>query len=219
MSDPVIEVEPRGGARDYKIGVWLKDLLASTPGAERQVVRAALLNTIRDFFHESYAWRDTQVMTLKAGKSKYYLSPFDAHTDVAGVLAVYVDGRQLKPLPETVHMPLDPATPQYFYCFAPDSIELFPTPDATVSRGLRIVVALVPNANVKRVPAIAMTKFYTTIHHGTLAALHSQVKKPYSDLDSAAAHARLYKSGVGKARLMAAKAYSQADQFSFPFFA
>ncbi len=220
MADPIIEVEPRGGAKDYKIDLWLKDLLAYTPGAERKVVKTQLLNTLRDFFHDSYAWRSTQVLTLKEGRSKYYLTPYDAHTDVAGVLAVYVNGTQLAPISDSPGlMPGQTGTPRYFYCFAPDSVEIFPTPDATTARGLKIVVALVPNSNVKRVPSIAVTKYYTPILDGTLARLYSQPNKPYTNPPMAAAKQQLYRYGMSRARAQARTAFSSAETFQFPFFA
>lgn len=219
MSDPTIEVEPRGGARDYKIDIWLKDLLAYTPGATRKVVRQELLNTLRDFFNDSYAWRSSHTQSVRAGRSKYYLSPVDAHTDVAGVLTVYVNGKELMPLPEYVSYSTDPGTPRYFYCFAPDSIELFPTPDVDIARGLRIQSALVPNPNVKRVPAIAVTKFYNPILDGTLARMYAQPNKPYSSPQMAAAKQQLYKYGVARARAQARRGFTSSDPFSFPFFA
>jgi hypothetical protein len=219
MSDPIIEVEPRGAARDYKIDIWLKDLLAYTPGAERKVVRQELLNTLRDFFNESYAWRNSTTQNLRAGRSKYYLSPVDAHTDVAGVLAVYVDGVELLPLPEYMQTDTQPGNPRYFYCFAPDGIELFPTPSTAIARGLRIQGAMVPNPNVKRVPAIAVTKFYNPILDGTLARMYSHPNKPYSSPQMAAAKQQLYKYGVARARAQSRRGFTSADPFSFPFFA
>ena len=220
MSDPVIEVEPRGGAKDYKIDIWLKDLLAFTPGAERQVVKTQLLNTIREFFHDSYAWRTTQTLNVREGRSKYYLTPFDAHTDVAGIVAVYYNGQALYPLPETASLtPGETGKPRYFYCFAPDSIELFPTPEEDLARGLRIAAALSPNYNVKRVPAIAVTKHYSAILDGTLARLFAQPNKPYTSPQMAAARQQLYKVGVSKAKAQSRRGFSADDPFQFPFFA
>lgn len=222
MAENTIEVEAGGTVADYKLSLWLKDLLPRTPGAERKVVQQELINTLREFFNVSSCWRKTLVYDLKSGKTKYYLSPEDSYSNVIRVHRVTVDGRALNfKSSKFVVMPSenDGTTPTSYYTPDPDVVVIDYAPSETVTDGIEFYVSLTPNRNVKRVPEIAVTQYYDVILDGVLGRLMMHPAKPYSNPMAAQYHLRRFRSGVADAKAKGNVGNIPGQNWTYPPFA
>jgi len=219
---PTIEIEPTSGSGDYTLSLWLKDVIPHTPGATRTVVRAELVNVIRDFFTRSMCWRGVSRLTdAKADKREYYLSPRDAYSNVVAVHQVEFYGQPLVKLPrKPAYSTTSANVPAGYYLGErPDVVNLVPVPNVLQEKALQFFVSLTPNTNVKRVPSIAVTHYFEAIKHGLLTRLYSHPSKPYSNVLLAQFHAQRYAIAVAEARGLGKQGYNNSQDWAFPSFA
>lgn len=216
-----VTVEGSGLESDVKLQIWLKDLLARTPGAVRKVVTRELILASREFFERSFAWRTViGPKDLVANKKRYNMSPYDAYSDIIGVLGVELEGCPLKAL---TRRPADTARtmdrPTHYWLEEPDIVRLWPQPTTTVEDALTFSLALIPKESVTKLPRIARTHFYEALLDGALGRLYAHPAKPYSDTQKATYHLNRFRAAIGSYAGAGKKGFVPAGQaWSFPSF-
>src|SRR6202008_495466 len=99
------------------ISTWLKDLLPRTPGAVRSVVLREFHNTCREFYEQSFSWRQTLApVPLVSGTATYTIPSPNADSEIVAVLGISIDSlpvtpAQRKPITEDNGS----SRPRYFY--------------------------------------------------------------------------------------------------------
>lgn len=215
-----ITVESSGHECDAKLDTWLRDLLVITPGCMPKVRKRALILASREFFEQSAAWRAViGPKLLKANKKRYYLSPYDAYSDVVRVLAVEYKGLPLSPLPRRPAGEEPDATqPLYYYLEGPDKVRLWPQSGSDVEDAMTFHVALTPKQTVTHLPRIAATHFYDALYDGAAGRLLSQPAKAYSDPVRAQYHLQRFRAAIGKYAAQAKGNFSNAPTWRYPKF-
>lgn len=182
------QVVASGAEGQANINLWLKDVSVYVPGIHRSVLKRQLILACREFFEQSWAWRETLApIPIIANQPTYALSPFNSTTDVVGVLGVSINGIPIPPAP---NLPIHPPTgnpigtvnlPNTYYMVRPDVMALDPVPNPTTPQNMQVWCALKPKPSVNQVPKIAVTNFYDAILAGVLYRLLNQPAKPYSN--------------------------------------
>lgn len=215
-----ITVEASGHECDVKLQVWLKDVLPRTPGLIRKVANRELVLAAREFFEKSFAWRTViGPNQMRANKKRYSLSPWDAYTDIVGVLGVEFQGTSLAPMPRK---PGDTTTTsnraRAYWIEVPDTVVLFPIPNATVNNALTFNVALAPKQSVTHLPRIAQTHFYDALLDGFLLRVYTQPSKPYTDPLLAQYHGKRFRDAIAYYAGQAKKGFAGAPGWTYPCF-
>lgn len=215
-----IKVESSGHECDASVATWLQDLLPQLPGAVRKVVKRELVLACREFYEQSFAWRAVIVpRTMKADKIRYSLSPYDAYSDIVGVMGVELEGQPLKPMARrSRYFDRTANTPTHYWLETPDTVRLWPLPTSTVLGSLAFHVALTPKQTVKNLPRIALTHHYDAILDGTLGRMFSHPAKPYSNIVSAQYRLQRFRAAIGKYAGAAKQGYGGAQNWAFPRF-
>lgn len=216
----VLTVEGSGHECDVKLDTWLRDILPHTPGAIRKVVKRELVNACREFYEQSFAWRVLVApKTMRANKVRYSMSPYDAYTNIVGVMGVELEGQ---PLARTARQPryFDRTAdrPTHYWLESPDYVRLYPTPTSTLEDSLAFYVALTPKQSVTHLPRIALSHHYDAILDGTLGRLFSHPAKPYSNPSLAQYRLQRFRAAIGKYAALAKQGYAQAPSWGFPRF-
>ena len=112
------------------IAIWLKDILPRTPGIVWAVARRELINTSREFYRQSGAWREVcESVFFADGDYQYTVVPQSSESEVIQVTSVEVNGI---PLTRKVERPLGDrpdGTPTLWYPTGLATIEIWPTPE------------------------------------------------------------------------------------------
>jgi hypothetical protein len=232
------DVVASGAEGQANLNLWMQDISPWCPGVHRTVMKRQLILAVREFFEQSWAWRQEQgPITLVTDQVTYMLSPFNSTTDVVGVIAVWVNRVPLAPLacapppyghsPEPVPEPVPDQDgdrhhsdrPGGYWCPRPDIIAVYPTPKITTTpQHLTVLCALRPKMSVTQVPKIAVTDFYEAIMNGALYRLLNQPAKPYSNPTLAAYFENKFRKDIGVYAGKAKKGFNNAASWSFPYF-
>lgn len=219
-STETISVEGSGHECDAKLDTWLRDMLAVTPGCLPKVRKRALILACREFFEQTSAWRVTiGPKKLTALKKRYYLSPYDAYSDVVQVHSVEFNGVPLKPMhrrPPGVEP--DATQPLRYYIEGVDQVRLWPQSNTSVDDALTFYVSLMPKQTVTHLPRIAATHFYDAIYDGALGRLFAQPAKAYTDPVRAQYHLNRFRAAIGKYAGQAKQGFAGAPSWQFPKF-
>ena len=182
------DVVASGAEGQANLNLWLKDVSVYVPGIHRSVLKRQLILACREFFEQSWAWRQTLgPLNIVANQPTYMLSPFNSTTDVVGVLGVTINAI---PIPALTSMPVLPTPiapggqvnlPFGYYMLRPDVLALAPVPNPVIPTTMFVHVALKPKQTVLQVPKIAVTDFYDAILAGVLYRILNQPAKPYSN--------------------------------------
>jgi len=187
----------------------LSSFLGSNPGLERlydnvqtmvpvvglSMVKQASWNTIEDFYLRSTARREEVFWEMAIGVSQVDFNPFDATWLVAWILDV-----------SGLHYPkiVMPGL-------------LFDTQQPSYDRKGRALLALKPVSFTTNLPPELFDQWFETILDGTLFRLYGSPAKPYSSPQLAAFHGGKYRGGVGRARAIADKQYTNGSgRWNFP---
>jgi len=215
-----ITVEGSGHECDAKLDTWLRDMIIVTPGCVPKVRKRALVLACREFFEQSSAWRVViGPKKLTANKKRYYLSPYDAYSDVVRVFSVEFNGIPLRPMARRpTGVEPDATQPTSYYLEGPDKVRLWPQSGTDVDDALTFSVALTPKQTVTHLPRIAATHFYDAIYDGAVGRLFSQPAKAYSDPVRAQYHLQRFRAAIGKYAGQAKGNFSGAPTWAFPRF-
>ncbi len=214
-------VESSGQEYDIKLDQWLKDMLPRLPGVIRTVARRELILAAREFFEQSACWRAVLgPKNLVANKKTYYLSPYDAYTNIVQVLSVEGNGAPLRPMlrrPSGVE-PTSSTTPYGYWIEAPDQVRVWPMPSESKTNWLTFYVVLTPKQTVKHLPRQAASLWYDALLDGALGRLYSHPAKPYTDSVRAQYHLQRFRAAIGKYAGQAKQQANGAGSWAYPRF-
>lgn len=156
---------------------------------------------------------------MKANKKRYSLSPWDAYTDIVGILGIEFQGT---PLAALARKPGDTTTTSNrargYWLEQPDTAVLYPIPTETVASALTFYVALTPKVTVTHLPRIAQTHFYEALRDGVLSRLFAHPSKPYSNPLLADFHGKRFRNSIALYAGQAKKGFAGAGSWCFPSF-
>lgn len=181
------------------ISVWLKDILPRTPGVVRAVARRELINTAREFYRQSGAWREVLENTyFDSGDYQYTVVPSNPESEVIQVTSVEVNGSLLTAATERPVGDRQDGTPTLWFPTGLASIEIWPTPEQYDDE-VRIRVVLIPTESATTFPDAAYAKYYEALLDGVLGRLYGHPAKPYSNPSLAEYHLRRFRNAIGEA--------------------
>jgi len=181
------------------ISVWLKDILPRTPGIVRAVAKRELINTAREFYRQSGAWREVcESVFFADGDYQYTVVPESADSEVIQVTSVEVNGIPLTALTERPLGDRDDGTPTIWYPTGLATIEIWPTPEQYDDE-VRVRAILIPADTSTTLPDSAYAKYYEAMLDGVLGRLYGHPAKPYSNPTLAEYHLRRFRNAIGEA--------------------
>ena len=199
------------------IDPWVNTVLGRLNGAEREMVKTEVQNTIRDFFAESTVWRVDLLLDTRAGQFTYKLDGLVPNTDVLYVHSAHHFERPLNPIEP---LPFDrnyTGDPHQYWSPSPGEIRISPIPGKTEADALRLRVSLRPVPGSCQVPDWIEKAFFGVILDGILARMYLHMKRPYTSPTLGERHSRLYQKGIVRARSMGSRRFTPADHaFSYP---
>lgn len=209
------------------VSTFMQELLPYTPGAVRAVVKRAIRRTAREFYRQTFAWRDVRAgLSLTPGQSAVGASYQDNAVDIVAILSVEIDGRPLQPLsrrpPDGTYNYAEPMA--YYMASSTDTTSgafiLVPGTTAGVAGTLAYEMALAPNLTADYFPDMTQYLYYEAIVDGALGKLLAQPAKPYSNPTLAQYHLKRFRAAIAQARATG-KSGMQAGSppWQFPAFA
>lgn len=181
------------------ISIWLKDILPRTPGIVRAVAKREFINSAREFYRQSYAWREVLEDTyLSDGDYSYVVTTPNADAEVIQVVSVEVNGSLLEAKSERPVGDRGDGTPLYWYPTGKDTIEIWPTPEQYDDE-VRVRAVLIPTDTATTLPDTAYSKHYDALLDGVLGRLYAHPAKTYSDPARAEYHLKWFQSAIGQA--------------------
>ena len=182
------------------ISIWLKDLLPRTPGIVRAVAKREFINTAREFYRTSTAWREVVENVFFADDVyAYTVVPQNPESEVIQVTSVEVNGRPLAPKSERPLGERGDGTPTLWFPTGLDTIEIWPTPEQYDDE-VRVRAILIPTDDAVTLPDVAYAKHYEALLDGTLGRLYGHPAKPYSNPALAEYHLRRFRNAIGAAK-------------------
>jgi len=207
------------------ISVWLRDALPRTPGASRAVVKREFRLTLREFFAQSYTWREiVYAMPLVAGQTDYLPVPADpVNSEVVAVLGVARNGTALYPLPWAPADYTQTGTPAYWHSPATirPAVRVHPIPTVdTVAAGVTIdfEIVVMPSLVADTVPDWVYTQYYDGLFDGVLGRLYAHPAKAYSNTTAAAYHLNRFRTAIQQASGAAKQGHVVGQNWRFPRF-
>lgn len=204
---------------------WMQRLTVRFMSAPESLLRAELLDTIREFFKESNAWRE-QIgpYDIFANNDLIWLNPVDAYSEAVYVKRVWVqeEGKTpsfLQPLTMrytegTVNTPTNYSLPD------PYVIRLWPMPAVTMKSVLWVDAILCPLPDATRLPNIAMSHHFDAILYGAFARILAIPNKPWTDLMLSMRMSQIFRRDITRLRSQSDQGYTNADPgWKFPAFA
>lgn len=184
----------------------------SNPVTEHAIKRAVI-----DFCRASWVWKflpDPQ--SVVAGEAFYDLEP-DTGTEVVAVMDVTCNGVPLdnKSLDwlnsELPDWRTRAATPKYFTQVDTEQIILAALPDANITNGLTMTLALTPAQSATGFPGWIWSRYVEDISAGALSRLMLMPGKPWTDLANGTDRQQKFQNAIANARASAVRALSRAD--------
>ena len=179
--------------------LWLKDILPRTPGIERAVAKREMILTAREFYRDSYAWREVvESVYWDDGTYQFTIPTPYSYAEVIQVIQVEVNGQPLTPRVERPVGDRQDGTPTDWFPTGPDTIEVWPTPEMYEDT-LRVRVVLLPTITATELPNIASAKHYEALLDGVLGRVYAHPAKAYSNPQLGEYHLRRFRTAIGAA--------------------
>lgn len=170
------------------------------PGLTTDVAAMAIWSSVETFYIKSTYRRELVSWVLNPGDNVLQFDPFDINWRVNRIL-------DFRGLANFVIMPPGKVT------------DTSPSPPDSTRQGLALLV-LKPGSLATELPYDVMSTYWETLVSGALHRLCLQPGKPYSDLNAAQIHGRLYRSGIASARADVQAGYVRdGSSWSYPYFA
>ncbi len=181
------------------ISNWLKDILPRTPGVVRQVAKREFINTAREFYRQSGAWREVcESVFFADGDYQYTVVPQNPESEVIQITSVEVNGIPLTAKTERPLGDRGDGTPTSWFPTGPDTIEIWPTPEQYDDE-VRVRAILIPTDAATTLPDFAYSKHYEGLLDGTLGRLYGHPAKPYSNPTIATYHLNRFRNAIAEA--------------------
>lgn len=173
----------------------------SDPVTEHAIKRAVI-----EFCAVSWVWKHLpDAIDVTAGEAVYDLEPLPG-TDVAMVMSVALgdqslDAKSVDWLDANVAgWRTVASTPRYFTQVDTEQLILAQVPDATVTGGLTLTLALQPSQNSTGFPAWIANQHLYALASGAIARLMLMPGKPWTDLANGQDHRNKFESATANAR-------------------
>lgn len=181
------------------ISVWLKDILPRTPGIVRAVAKREFINTAREFYRQSGAWREVVESTFFADNDyQYTVLPEAVEGEIIQITSVEVNGIPLTRVTERPLGDRPDGTPTTWFPTGLNTVEIWPTPEQYDDE-VRIRAILIPTDTAVTLPDAAYAKHYEALLDGVLGRLYGHPAKPYSNPALAEYHLRRFRNAIGEA--------------------
>lgn len=183
--------------------------------------RALIVEHIRDaairFCEESTIWRETlDSADAVIGVDDYTMTP-DNFSRVTTIVNIMYDGTPIEHKTEEELDHIDykwrtgiTGTPKYYTLLAPNRFKLSRVPEATITDGLVVRVALKPLPSATTVADILFNDWYLQIAEGAKASLKGMKEKIWSDPNGAMDCARNFTFGYTEARIRAQHGFGRS---------
>ncbi len=204
--------------------VWTQPLAAVLPGATAAQLEEKLRHAAKEFYLQSRAWRTVLgPFTVTAANPAVTLTP-PADARVMWVRAAWLQEgtvvTALVPSPCKITESRSERPRQYYFDPPTGVLQLWPTPDATLSNVLYAEVALAPTTAAAAFPDLAESHHFEAIEHGALARLFAMPNKPWTNQDEARRYARMFRRACIEMRAVSDQGYTHSDPpWRFPPFA
>jgi len=178
----------------------LDNVGALVPGLTTDLLTMVCWNTIEDFYQRSTYRREHVYWVLNPQEVVINFDPYDSNWRVCRFMG-FSGLQQAKFIP-------------------PGRVQdtTYPVPDN--ERNGEALLALKPNNLRVDLPYDVWTNYFEALMNGVLHRLYMQPGKPYSDMQAAQLHGRLYRSGIASARAEAqAQHVREGAPWRFPYFA
>lgn len=175
---------------------------AEVPGAPDPGVEAAVVDAATRFCIEALVWSHSgHALDVVEGQAQYFI-PVPSAGRIQSVLGVFLDGRRITLRAEDDYPWGTQASgmPHTAFLTDDDRINLYPTPNVSISGGLVVRVALRPKPGAKSLPDVLWTRYQDGIRHGALAILKAQANQPWSNPRMVDYHARMMRREISRAR-------------------
>ena len=224
IRDLYIDVQP--------ISAWHETLLPRLTGADESAIDIEIGSTVNDFLRFSTAFYVEYPLTTEALKDTYKLELTSLSTRIDGVLSpisplftVPLQVFSVERVGESMTFPLklidmrplhkQSGVPYAAFFPQPLVMELYPIPSG--EHNLVVKMPLKLRLPVTHVPQMLADQYFDAILYGTLARMHSQAKRPYSDPMLAQGFFASYRRYISLARDEMRKGWANTESsFRYP---
>jgi len=194
------------------------DVLPHVPGCSQPIASDAIRKAAIEFCERSWAWIfNSPDIDVVNGQMAYPFTP-PGNAVVSKVLQVWYDDEPLTPKTPDELNTLYPnwrtvtGTPIHYTQDDSRNLLLVPTPDADLTDGLKMRVALKPTIAAADIETVIYEEYREAIACGALAQLMMSPKKPYSDPGLAVVKLEYFESKIGSTRFKVQKGFARAPQ-------
>jgi hypothetical protein len=196
------------------ISTWYNALVPYLPGVPQELLDAEITRTVQDFCRRSTSVRGMIYdLLVIPGEAELEIETEEPRLRPIGVLRAYLGGT---PLYDTSHSPKanTPGYPLGYTVSAlyPLTITFSRAPQNVDGSKLDVLVYYEVADPSAWIPPIIEQRFFDAVRSGVLSDLMASPEKPYTNVELAMAHARLYRSQVQVARAQATQGFTSAAQ-------
>lgn len=182
------------------------------------VTEYAIKRSVIDFCAGSWIWKHLpDALDVTAGESTYDLEPLPA-TDISVVMdgecnGVPLTNKALEWLNKEIPgWRSTRNTPKYFTQVDTEQVILAPVPDANLTAGLSLVLALQPSQNSTGFPKWIANQYLYALADGAIARLMLMPNKPWTDLANGQDRRTKFDAAIANARANAVAGLGRASQ-------
>lgn len=183
----------------------------SYPVVENAIKRACI-----EFCAGSWLWKHLpDAIDVTAGESTYDIELLPA-TDITTVIAAELNNVTLEPKTiewlnkEIPGWRTTLKTPKYFTQVDTEQVILAAVPDASITAGLTLTIALQPSQNSTGLPKWIFNQYLYALADGAIARLMLMPAKPWTDLINGQDRRSRFEAAIANARSNAVSALSRA---------
>lgn len=181
------------------------------------VTENAIKRSVIEFCAGSWIWKHLpDSVGVVAGENAYDLEPLPG-TDVTTVLAAELDGVPLAPkdIPwlnrEIPRWRTVAARSKYFTQVDTEQVILAALPDANITAGLTLTLALQPSRSAVSFPKWIFNQYLYVLAEGAISKLMMMPNKPWTDIQNGADRRSKFEAGIANARAYALSALGSAS--------
>ena len=191
---------------------FLDDVMPEVPGAETNLVEDRIKKAAIEFMDRTRVYQaDHPALDSVAYQGAYDWNTGDTETEVCHVFNVWYEGEKLTPkngdylADKYDYWPEEEGTPNHYLLERTDTLTIVPMPIEAVVGAIAAKVALRPTLDATGIPDDLFADHHEAIAAGALFRLLRMQKKPWTNVDLAAAYGQAFTSAVDAARLQQQK--------------
>lgn len=194
------------------------EVLPEVPGVPQDLAANAIRNTVIEFCQGSWCWRYIMdPAPVLAGLNTYELDP-PPGAEVAQVLLVSVDGKEIHPIGQSdlvARLPLwatERGEVKYFLTDDPAQVILAPVPVRKIAGGLVVTAALQPTRASTTFPTWIWSRYFDALADGAKARLLAMPKKPWTSPELFTLYRGRFDAAMGGAKAESQRGLTRAPQ-------